>query len=55
MTERRPAYHEESSMRPSTLTGALAVLAMLLLASPGVRVERAPAAAPAPVAASAAR
>jgi hypothetical protein len=39
-------------MRPSTLVGALTVLAMLLLASPGVRVERA---AAAPVASASAR
>jgi hypothetical protein len=39
-------------MRPSTLAGALAVIAMLLLASPGVRLE--PVAA-APVAAASAR
>jgi len=35
-------------MRLSTLTGSLCLLAMLLLASPGVRLERAPAASAQP-------
>lgn len=53
MTERNgsPRYHAEAAMRPSTLAGGLALLAMLLLSSPGVRLERVAALAATPAAA----